>query len=283
MKNPVPVTRFAPSPSGYLHLGHVLAACEARRLADEGCGQCLLRIEDIDRGRCHDQYIDGIIEDLNWLGLSFDGEIVRQSERMGLYRNALDRLIDLEVVYPCFCTRKEIALELSRMADAPQGEHIELYPKTCKHLSIQKRTEKMNQGVPYAWRLDSDKAFNLVGELTWVDRRFGLQMVNPDYVGDVVLARKDCATSYHLSVVVDDALQGVNLVSRGEDLFEATHVHRLLQELLQLPVPEWYHHHLICDDHGVRLAKRNKSLAIKEMRESGMSPDEVLKMMRGSF
>ncbi len=279
MSSPV-VTRFAPSPSGRLHLGHALAAYEARALADRLGGQCVLRIEDIDTTRCRAEYIDGIMEDMAWLGIRFDGEVVIQSTRFAAYEAALKKLRTLGVLYPCFCTRKEIAAEVAAMGGAPQGERIDIYPGACRNLTPEQRLELMNAGKAFSWRLDCRAAARLTGVLTWHDLRFGEQICRPEELGDVILARKDCPASYHIAVVVDDAAQGVTHVSRGEDLFPVTGIHRTLQELLNLPVPHWYHHRLVCDANGKRLAKRDHSRSLLEMRRAGLSPAEVMRLLQ---
>ena len=268
-------TRFAPSPSGELHLGHLLAAGVARRLADEYGGRCLLRMEDIDLSRCRPEYADGILADLAWLGIHFDGDVVFQSLRFPFYRQVLDRLKDMGVLYPCFCTRRQIAAELESSMQAPQGDILDPYPGICRHLGEEERREKMNSGVSFSWRSDCKRAGEMTGVLEWEDMRKGIQRFHPASVGDVILSRKDCSASYHLCVVADDAERGVTHVTRGEDLFSSTCVHRLLQELLDLPVPTWLHHGLVCDDSGVRLAKRNQSLSLAEMRREGVSPSDV--------
>jgi glutamyl-Q tRNA(Asp) synthetase len=273
-----PKTRFAPSPSGLLHLGHVLAALEARHLADKLGGECLLRMEDIDTVRCKPIWMEKIQEDLSWLGIHFDGDVLVQSQRMSVYEQALERLKELGVVYPCFCTRRQIAEEIERIGRAPQGERVDPYPGTCRELPEEYRQEMIQAGRPHAWRLDCRKAKELTGVLEWEDLRFGRQVCDPSTLGDVTLGRKDCLTSYHLSVVIDDAFQQVTHVTRGEDLFESTGIHRTLQALLGLPVPVWYHHRLVCDDHGVRLAKRNNSLAVRTLREEGVSASQVIAM-----
>lgn len=268
-------TRFAPSPSGELHLGHLLAAGAARRFADVHGGRCLLRMEDIDLTRCKPEYAEGIMRDMEWVGLHFDGEVIYQSQRFHLYESVLEKLKEEGVLYPCFCTRKEIAAELEEAVRAPQGGSIDPYPGTCRHLDAAERLERIEGGMPYSWRLDCRKAADLTGMLEWEDMRRGIQRFNPEVIGDVILSRKDCVAGYHLCVVTDDADQGVTHVTRGEDLFESTHVHRLLQELLHLPVPTWLHHPLVCDDRGVRLAKRDKSLSLAEMRRTGTLPDDI--------
>lgn len=275
------VTRFAPSPTGDLHLGHALAAYVARLMADKHDGRCYLRMEDIDTTRCRPQYRAGIIEDLDWLGINFEPEIVIQSERFDKYAQSLEKLRQLGVLYPCFCTRKEVAAEIAAMGGAPQGEQIDIYPGTCRHLSFEQRDVLLQSGKPYCWRLDCRAAAKLTGPLEWTDLHFGKQQCRPESLGDVILARKDCPTSYHIAVVVDDAAQGVTLVTRGKDLFSVTGVHRTLQALLELPVPLWLHHELICDEQGKRLAKRDKARSLKEMRAAGMSPAEVLNLLDG--
>jgi glutamyl-Q tRNA(Asp) synthetase len=270
-------TRFAPSPTGRLHLGHALAAKVARDLArqDPG-GRFLLRFEDIDGPRVREEFYQGIEEDLKWLGLDWDGEPLRQTTRTAAYEAALATLRENGLVYPCFCTRREIQTELANMAAAPQGPEGPVYPGTCRKLTPREQQEKLDTGTPHAWRLDSGKATTLTGPLTFHDLRFGTIAVNPDLLGDVVLARKDIGTAYHLAVVVDDAFQQITHVTRGEDLLASTHVHRLLQVLLDLPQPIYLHHQLVLDENGKRLAKRCDSLSIAAMRESGMSEGEVI-------
>jgi glutamyl-Q tRNA(Asp) synthetase len=277
------VTRFAPSPSGYLHLGHAYSALFAGRAAGSG-GRFLLRIEDIDTDRARSEYEAAIFEDLAWLGLAWEQSVRRQSEHLADYVSALAALETRGLIYPCFCTRKEIAAEIARSGAAPHGPAESLYPGTCRRLAAAERQARKDAGTPYALRLDVEKALTEAeaahgGPLTWHDRGRGLQVCDPRPQGDVVLARKDVATSYHLSVVVDDAVQGVTLVTRGEDLFEASHVHRLLQQLLDLPVPGYHHHRLITDGHGQRLAKRSDALSIRALRETGRSAAEVVAMI----
>ena len=268
-------TRFAPSPTGRLHLGHVLAARVARDLAREQGGQFLLRHEDIDVTRVREEYYAQIEEDLCWLGLSWDEPAMRQSNRLADYAAALDQLRSLGVVYPCNCTRREIQDEVAAMVAAPQGPEGPLYPGTCRPRAGGAQPRGLASGS-HAWRLDSRKAADLTGELTFTDLRHGTQVVNPDLLGDVVLARRDIGTAYHLAVVVDDAYQQISHVTRGEDLLAATHVQRLLQALLGLPEPVYLHHSLVLDAQGRRLAKRHDALAIATLRQSGMSAAEVL-------
>lgn len=269
------VTRFAPSPSGRLHLGHAHAALFAARAAEESGGRFLLRIEDIDLGRCTPDFEAAIYLDLAWLGLAWETPVRRQSEHLADYRAALDRLAAMGLLYPCFCTRREIAAEIAAAARAPHGPDGPLYPGTCRGLSEAERERRRAAGDPHALRLDVAAAVAASGPLTWHDRGRGTRAAEPALHGDVVLARKDIATSYHLAVTLDDAAQGVTLVTRGEDLLPATHVHRLLQALLGLPVPDWHHHGLIGDATGRRLAKRDEARAIASLRAAGTSPAEV--------
>lgn len=274
-------TRFAPSPTGRLHLGHALAARVAHDLArSEPDGRFLLRFEDIDATRVRGDFYQEIETDLRWLGLLWDESPLRQTDRTDAYQNALDSLRDRQLVYPCFCTRKEIQAEVAHMVSAPHGLEGPVYPGTCRQLPPEEALAKIHAGHPHAWRLDSQKAAQICGPLTFTDLRHGTIPVNPDLLGDVVLARKDIGCAYHLAVVVDDAFQEITHVTRGEDLLPATHVHRLLQVLLDLPEPLYLHHQLILDDQGKRLAKRCESLSIHALRESGMSPGDVLRCIQ---
>jgi len=266
-------TRFAPSPSGRLHLGHAHSALFTARAA--AGGRFLLRIEDIDLGRCRPEHEAGILEDLAWLGLTWETPVRRQSEHFADYRAALDRLRGEGLVYPCFCTRREIAAEIARAGSAPHGPDGPLYPGTCRRRSEDERAERLAAGEPHAWRLDLAEASRRTGPLTWHDLGAGEQAARPELLGDAVLARKEVPTSYHLAVTVDDALQEIGLVTRGQDLFHATHLHRLLQALLGLPVPRWHHHALLSDAEGKRLAKRHDALSLAALRAAGRSPAEV--------
>ena len=268
------VTRFAPSPSGLLHLGHAHSALFAWHEAKCSGGRFLLRIEDIDLGRCRPEYEAAIFEDLAWLGLDWEEPVRRQSDHLADYRAALDRLAAAELLYPCFCTRKEIQAEIARAGRAPHGPEGPLYPGLCKALSSDERQTRVEAGEPHALRLDMARAVATAGPLIWCEQD-NTRTAEPETLGDVVLARKDIATSYHLAVTVDDALQGVTLVTRGEDLLPATHVHRLLQALLDLPVPHWHHHGLLADETGRRLAKRDDARALRSLREAGSGPGEV--------
>jgi len=275
------VTRFAPSPTGYLHLGHVRSAWEGWHAARAAGGRFLLRIEDIDTGRCRPEFDAAIREDLIWLGLDWDGEVRRQSTHFADYRAALNRLNNDGLLYPCFCTRKEIQAEIARAGGAPQGDDGPVYPGTCKRLSANERAERIAGYGDYALRLDVTAALARSGALYWCEdgRRVA---ADPASLGDVVLARKEVPTSYHLAVTVDDALQGVTLVTRGVDLYAATHTHRLLQALLGLPVPAYRHHPLLTDPSGRRLAKRDQALTIRAMRDAGASPAEILEKAQSS-
>ncbi len=273
------VTRFAPSPTGWLHLGHAYSALFAARAA--AGGRFLLRIEDIDPNRCRPAFADALLEDLAWLGLAWDGPVRRQSAHLADYRAALDRLAGLGVTYPCFCSRAEIAAEVAAAAHAPHGPDGALYPGTCRRLSRAERDDRLASGTAHALRLDSAAAAALTGPLTWADRGHGTVAVDPARFGDVVLARKDVPTSYHLSVTVDDHLQGVTLVTRGADLIPATDVHRTLQALLGLDVPTWHHHRVLTDAAGTRLSKRDRSRTLRALRDHGTTAADVRAMIDG--
>jgi glutamyl-Q tRNA(Asp) synthetase len=272
------VTRFAPSPTGRLHLGHAFAALFAERLARAGDGRFLLRIEDIDPSRCRTEFETGILEDLAWLGLSWETPPRRQSEHLGEYRKALDTLAVRGLVYPCFCSRREIQAEIAASAGAPQGPEGPLYPGTCRGLPDVTRARRIAAGEPYALRLDSAKAGEVAEPLSWEDLDHGLFRVEPGLLGDVVLGRRDAPASYHLAVTLDDHLQGVTLVTRGEDLLPATHVHRLLQALLAMDVPRWRHHRLLLNEKGERLAKRDGAMTLAALRAAGCSAADVRAM-----
>lgn len=271
-------TRFAPSPSGRLHLGHAYAALFAERAARQSGGRFLLRMEDIDSTRCRPQFADDLLEDLRWLNLQWCDPPLYQSERMAAYAQALERLSEMQVLYPCFCTRTNIATEITGSAAAPHGPDGPLYPGLCRKLPKAVRAEQLDAGRPYALRLDIERARAIAGPLTWFDRIKGEVVARPEIFGDVVLARKDIATSYHLAVTLDDSFQNITLVTRGEDLFPATHIHRLLQALLELPVPQWHHHALLESETGQRLAKRHAALSLRQLRTEGRSAAEVRAM-----
>ena len=272
------VTRFAPSPTGDLHLGHAYAAWFAWDRAVRAGGRFLLRIEDIDATRCRHRFVARHLEDLAWLGLGWEEPVVRQSDRLHHYRDALDRLTALGVTYPCFCTRRTIEEEIARAARAEPSaaDATPVYPGTCRNLPVAERMRLLAGGAPHAIRLDAARALRLTGPLVWTDAVTGRRPVDLRAFGDVVVARKEIPTSYHLAVVVDDAAAGVGLVTRGRDLLAATHVHRTLQALLGLPEPAWHHHPLVTDADGRRLAKRDGDLGLRALRAAGRSPAEVL-------
>jgi glutamyl-Q tRNA(Asp) synthetase len=282
------VTRFAPSPTGPLHLGHALAALVAHDLARAAGGAFLLRIDDIDTARCRPEYVAAIHADLDWLGLHPDCEPLVQSARHAAYRDALDRLMALGVTYPCFCTRREIAAEVARLAVAPHGPEGPVYPGTCRALSADARAARLAAGMEPAVRLDSVACARVAGALPLVFTErghgpageSGAQSVQAGLLGDIVLARRDLGVSYHLACVVDDAAQAVTVVSRGEDLFAATHVQRLLQAVLGLPVPAYHHHRLVRDAGGRRLAKRDAARAIGSLRAAGVTAAAIRGALR---
>jgi glutamyl-Q tRNA(Asp) synthetase len=265
------VTRFAPSPTGYLHLGHAHSALVGWHKARAETGRFLLRIEDIDPARCRPEFEAAILEDLGWLGLTWEQPVRRQSDHLADYQAALDRLRALGVLYPCFCSRKDIAAAVS----APHGPEGPIYPGTCRALPAEMAQARQERGDPYALRLDVAKARALTGPLSFQDQRAGTVEARPDTLGDVVLARRDAPASYHLCVTVDDHLQGVTLVTRGVDLFHATHIHRLLQAILDLNVPTYLHHVLLTNAAGERLSKRDGAVAIRALRQAGRSAAEV--------
>nr|WP_137676847.1 tRNA glutamyl-Q(34) synthetase GluQRS [Parerythrobacter lutipelagi] len=250
------VTRFAPSPNGMLHLGHAFAAVIAHDLAAERGGRFLLRIEDIDGARSKPELAEAFRKDLSWLGLDW-GEVPAQSLRLASYAAAADKLRDASLLYPCVCSRAEIKAAATQIG--PEGP---VYPGTCKGRAL-------DPSQPHVLRLDVAAALRRTGPLRWVDELAGEQQARPELLGDVVLVRKDEPASYHLAATLDDAVDGVTLVTRGKDLFAASHVHRLLQALLGLPVPTWHHHALLLDAEGRKLAKRRGSQSLADLREGG--------------
>lgn len=259
------LTRFAPSPTGDLHLGHAYSAVLAHYAARAAGGQYLIRIDDIDGSRSREEYVGASLADLAWLGLGWDSEPVRQSARLGDYAAALDALRARNLVYPCFCTRADIAASLS----APHGPSGAVYPGTCRTLS---KTEQQRRLAtePHCWRLDMARAVTHVGALTWEEEGEGPRPADPLAHGDIVLARKDAPASYHLASTLDDAAMGVTHVIRGADLIAATDVHRLLQALLDLPTPLYRHHALVCGSDGKRLAKRDAAASLAALRATGV-------------
>jgi len=260
-------TRFAPSPNGQLHLGHAYAAIVAHDLARRRSGEFLLRIEDIDGTRSRADLVPEILADLKWLGLAWDGPVVFQSSRLASYAKAAERLKAMGLLYPCQCTRAEV------LAAAPElGPDGPVYPGTCRGKAVDP------EGA--AWRLDVAKAAAAAGPLEWVDELAGPQIASPAQFGDIVMLRKEAPASYHLAATLDDAADGVTLVTRGQDLFAASHVHRLLQALLDLPVPTWHHHLLICEPDGRKLAKRRGSPALADLRRAGENGQALAAALR---
>jgi len=261
-------SRFAPSPTGQLHLGHAYSAALAHGAASEAGGQFLLRIEDLDQTRSRPEFVAGIEEDLRWLGLQWDGEPLVQSQRSAVYAHALRQLRDDGLVYPCFCTRSDIAAALS----APH-ERLAHYPGTCRGLPDD---PAWRASMPHSWRLDSAKAIERVGLPTWTELD-GETFASAAEVDDEILARKDAPASYHLACVVDDAASGVSLVVRAVDLRASTPVQRLLQMLLDLPEPAYLHHKLVVHDDGRRLAKRDKAPTLAALREAGTAGPALIR------
>ena len=289
MPNPA-VFRFAPSPNGYLHLGHALSALLNQDMARACGGRLLLRIEDIDRARCRPDFEAAIYEDLAWLGLHWEEPVRRQSEHLDASRAALQRLDALGLLYPAFESRTDIARLVARR-DAEGGEWprdpdgAPLYPGSATALSAEVRRQRMASGEPYALRLDMAAAVARVGSLSWAEAgtgpagETGTVRTRPEAWGDVVLARKEVPTSYHLAVAIDDALQGVTQVVRGQDLFWSTSVHRVLQALLGLPEPRYLHHRLVLDAEGRKLSKSTKATALRELRASGATVPDIRRMV----
>lgn len=283
--------RFAPSPNGELHLGHAYSALLNQKLARAAGGRLLLRIEDIDTTRCTPQFEAGMLADLKWLGLGWEEPVRRQSEHFAEYGATLDRLIREELVYPAFMSRGEIRAFITdseqRGRDWPRDpDGVPLYPPADKALPVKERRRRIAENAPFAWRLDVGAAMARVGrDLAWaefVDETLSATRsveARPQDWGDVIVARRDIPTSYHLAVVMDDALQGVSHVVRGQDLFSATGVQRLLQEILELPRPAYFHHRLILGPDGRKLSKSLKDTGLAALREAGASPQEVRRMV----
>jgi glutamyl-Q tRNA(Asp) synthetase len=280
------VTRFAPSPTGFLHLGHAYSAFFAREAA--GSGTFLLRIEDIDQGRCRPAFRDAIFEDLAWLGLAWPSPVRCQSAHFPAYDAALKQLEKQALLYPCFCTRAEIQREIASATSAPHltamGPDGPLYPGSCRTLSVEEQRRRIDTGTPYALRLRMDDAIHAVGPLTWTDAHADGSRVEikatPEIFGDIVLARKDVPASYHVACTWDDALQGITLVTRGEDLLPATHIHRLLQALWTLPTPHYRHHALITGPDGKKFSKRDHAPTLRALREAGKTREDVVRLLQ---
>ncbi|MEP5936957.1 MAG: tRNA glutamyl-Q(34) synthetase GluQRS [Erythrobacter sp.] len=261
------VTRFAPSPNGPLHLGHAYAAIIANDLAAKNEGRFLLRLEDIDGARSRPDLAEMFRQDLAWLGLKWE-EMPAQSSRLASYGAAAEKLRAMGLLYPCQCTRADV------MATSPKiGLEGPIYPGTC-------RAHSLDGGKPLAWRLDVKRSMELTGPLEWFDENAGTQFAHPELLGDVVIVRKEEPASYHLAATLDDAADGVSLVTRGADLFASTHIHRLLQALLDLPVPHWHHHDLLLDNAGTKLAKRRGSPSLADMRVGGQDGQLLAKQLR---
>ena len=274
------VTRFAPSPTGNLHLGHAYSALIAEREARLSNGKFLLRIEDIDVERCNSAFEKSILQDLSWLKLKWPEPVRKQSNHMADYTKGLEKLHNLGLLYRCTLTRKELAEAMSAPHENDAAKINQSSPgNTLRYISTRENERRLEKGAPYAIRLRMEAAASLAGKLKWFDTKHGEQSAEPEIFGDIVLARKDIATSYHLSVTIDDAVQGVTRVTRGDDLFQVTHIHRLLQSLLELPTPDYHHHKIITDENGVRLAKRNKSASLKDLRESGQKPEDLIRRL----
>ena len=263
------LTRFAPSPTGELHLGHAYSAVLAHGAARASGGGFRIRIDDIDGSRSREDYVAASLVDLAWLGIAWDGEPLRQSDRLAAYQAALDDLDARGLIYPCFCTRADIAASLAAPHGPPNGLATSLYPGTCRHLGDAERKARLAH-EPHCWRLDMQQAVGLAGPLDWEEEGRGSQRADPRAHGDVVLARKDAPASYHLASTLDDAVLGVTHIIRGADLIASTDVHRLLQALLDLPVPLYRHHALVCGPDGKRLAKRDAAASLASLRAAGV-------------
>ncbi len=272
------VVRFAPSPNGLLHLGHAYAACAAYDYARERDGKLLLRIEDIDRVRSKPEYVEAILADLQWLGLEWDGAVIFQSERLDSYTKAAKRLREMDLLYPCFCSRSNM-----RAAQKKEGPHEgpdgPIYPGTCRRLDTV-QADARRRLEPHSWRLDVEKALQLADNLVWHDERLGDQQADPAALGDVVLVPKDMPVSYHLAVTLDDARDGITHIVRGADLFASTHIHRLLQALLDLPVPRYFHHPVLLDETGNKLSKSRDSASLAVLRKKGVDGKDLANRLR---
>ena len=288
-------TRFAPSPNGYLHLGHAYSAFISSELAKKSSGKFFIRIEDIDLGRCKKKYEENIYKDLNWLEIKYEKNIIKQSECFDKYERYIKKLRDLNLIYPCWASRSEIKkFILSKSINKPSwpidpdGQYI--YPKIYKDISKAERSNLMLSGLDFSWRLDIEKAISFAQDKLGNKIFFeelglepkGKRIIEPNLYGDFVIARKEIPTSYHLSVIIDDAEQGINLVTRGLDIYPATSIHRLLQIILNLPETQWYHHNLLREDSGRKLSKTNKSTSIKSLRERKIKKDEIFSLIKSN-
>ena len=286
-------TRFAPSPNGYLHLGHAYSALVASKLAQISGGKFFIRIEDIDLGRCKKEYEENIYKDLNWLEIKYEENIIKQSECFDNYERYVKKLRDLNIIYPCWASRSEIKKTILKKSSSksswpidPDGQYI--YPEIYKNISKAERSNLMLSGSKFSWRLNVKKAMNFAQEKLGNKIFFeelglepkGKRILEPNLYGDFIIARKEIPTSYHLSVTVDDAEQGINLVTRGLDIYPATSIHRLLQIILNLPETKWYHHNLLREDSGEKLSKTNKSTSIKSLRDKKIKKDEIFSLIK---
>jgi glutamyl-Q tRNA(Asp) synthetase len=286
-------TRFAPSPNGYLHLGHAYSALVASKLAQISGGKFFIRIEDIDLGRCKKEYEENIYKDLNWLEIKYEENIIKQSECFDNYERYVKKLRDLNLIYPCWASRSEIKKTILKKSSSksswpidPDGQYI--YPEIYKNISKAERSNLMLSGSKFSWRLHVKKAMNFAQEKLGNKIFFeelglepkGKRILEPNLYGDFIIARKEIPTSYHLSVTVDDAEQGINLVTRGLDIYPATSIHRLLQIILNLPETKWYHHNLLREDSGEKLSKTNKSTSIKSLRDKKIKKDEIFSLIK---
>jgi len=274
-------TRFAPSPTGLLHLGHIYAAHQARAKAHDSGGKFLIRLEDIDPQRCRDEYAKSIIEDLTWLGLTPDASIRSQSQHLAEYAATLEALREKDLLYPCFCSRAAIAREAAASAHAPHApDGAPIYPGTCRDLPPSEAAARIANHAPHLFRLNMRRALACLpangANLQYFEQSDGWCPCTPDIFGDVVLARREIPASYHLCVTHDDALQNITLVTRGTDLRPATSIHRLLQEILKYPAPQYAHHPLLTAPNGQRLAKRDRAQTIASLRAGGLTPSEIL-------
>jgi glutamyl-Q tRNA(Asp) synthetase len=272
------VVRFAPSPNGLLHLGHAYAAMVAHDYARERGGLFLLRIEDIDSGRSRPHFVESILADLQWLGLQWDGDVIFQSDRLESYAGAVERLKAMDLLYRCFCTRTSMrqAQADDSQAEGPDGP---IYAGTCRHLNPELARQRA-AAEPHCWRLDVAKAIAMTGPLEWLDERHGKQVTCAEKLGDVVLVPKDMPVAYHLAVTLDDTRDGITHVVRGDDLFASTDIHRLLQALLDLPTPVYFHHPLLLDASGEKLSKSRDSASLSVLRTAGRSGYQLIEELR---
>ncbi|MEE8295938.1 MAG: tRNA glutamyl-Q(34) synthetase GluQRS [Sphingomonadales bacterium] len=275
------ITRFAPSPTGLLHLGHAFSALLAYRTAQKNHGRFLLRIEDIDTTRSRPEFEDAIYRDLTWLGLTWEIPVRCQVDHFDDYQEALNQLDDKGVLYPCFCSRAEIRQEIKNSTGAPHGPEGPLYPGTCRKLLEEEKAEKIKNNLPFAIRLNTEKALKVVGENLFFKENGTKIKADPKNLGDVVLGRKETPSSYHLSVVVDDHLQNITHIIRGQDLFHTTPIHCLLQKLLGFQTPEYHHHALLVGEDGKRFAKRDKSITLESLKKDGRTISEIERLIAG--